>query len=113
MAMREVKAADQFKFVNQGATLKGILVSIEPKKVQGKNVNEYLFDLQDGGRATCLGLADLEKKIQSTHLGHRMEITFESKLKLPNQPAANSDMKIFKVMVDDEITPGYEHLQAA
>jgi hypothetical protein len=30
-----------------------------------------------------------------------------------NQKRGQSAMKIFKVLVDDKITPGYEHLQPA
>jgi hypothetical protein len=112
MAMQEVKAPEQFKFAKQGDTLRGILASIEPKIVQGKTVNEYMFDLERGDRATCLGLADLEKKIQPRHLGRRMEIRYEtddSSFQKPGQSA----MKVFKVLVDDKVADGYEHLQAA
>ncbi len=112
MTMKEVKAPQQFKFTKQGDSLKGILFSIEPKKVGDKIVNEYLFDLTGGERATCLGLADLEKKIHPVHLGHNMEIRYETD-DSSFQKQGQSPMKVFKVLVDDKIAPGYEHLQAA
>ena len=112
MAMQEVKAPEQFKFAKRGDTLRGILASIEPKTVQGKTVTEYLFDLGKGVRATCLGLADLEKKIQPKHLGHGMEIRYETDDTSFQKPG-QSAMKVFKVLVEDKITPGYEHLQPA
>ena len=111
MAMTERKAPDQFKFEKQGARLVGILTAIDQKEVGGKATMEYAFDLLNKDRVTCLGTADLDKKIRGTDVGFRLDILFENLQKLPNQQAGHSDMKIFKVLVNDKIEPGYEHLR--
>jgi hypothetical protein len=108
---QEVKAPAQFKFVKQGEELEGILVSIEPKEVNGKLVKEYMFVLETGDRVTCLGTNDLDKKIEPKHLGHWMRIRYESD-DSSFQKSGQSAMKVFKVGADmKSVAPGYEHLQ--
>jgi hypothetical protein len=110
--MQEVKAPDQFKFDKEGATLEGVFLSIEPKIVNEKQVNEYMFQLDNGERATCLGMADLDRKIEPKYLGHFMSIRYErddGSFQKPGQ----SKMKVFKVTVDKNIAPGFEHLKVA
>lgn len=109
---REVKAPEQFKFAKQGAELEGILISIEPKPVNDKIAKEYMFVLPNGDRLTCLGTNDLDKKIEPRHLGHFMKIKYETD-DTSFQKAGQSAMKVFKVLVDKNVAPGYEHLQAA
>jgi hypothetical protein len=107
---QEVKAPAQFKFAKQGDELEGILVSIEPKMVNSKPVNEYMFLLDNGERATCLGMADLDKKIDPMrHLGHALKIRYESD-DSSFQKKDQSPMKVFKVLADKNIAAGYEHL---
>ncbi len=108
----EVKAPDLFKFDKEGTMLEGIFISIEPKLVNNKQVNEYMFQLENGQRASFLGMADLEKKILPIHLGHFMSIRYERD-DGSFQKVGQSKMKVFKVMVDKNIAPGYEHLHAA
>jgi len=112
MAMQEVKAPEQFKFAKQGARLVGILVSIDQKTVGGKPTMEYTFDLLNKDRITCLGTADLDKKIQAKHLGHRMDILYETD-DASFQKAGQNAMKVFKVLYEPQAELGYEHLHAA
>lgn len=107
---QEVKAPEQYKFARLGAEIEGVLTSIEPKEVNGKIVKEYMFALDNGERVTCLGTNDLDKKIDPRHLGHGMKVKYEAD-DSSFQKAGQSAMKVFKVMVDKNIAPGYEHLQ--
>ena len=108
---QEVKAPDQFKFAKQGTELEGILISIDPKEVNGKLVKEYMFVLENGDRVTCLGTNDLNKKIEPKHLGHWMKIRYETD-DSSFQKSGQSAMKVFKVGADmKNVAPGYEHLQ--
>jgi hypothetical protein len=100
--MVEVKAAELFQFTKPGQVLEGYLRRIEPVVVKDKEAIEYLFENEDGIRCTCLGTADLNKKINPNHIGHWLLIRYESDQKLPNQQEGHSDMKIFKVMVSKE-----------
>ena len=113
--MHEVKDAELFQFTRLGQTLEGVLVSIEPVTLKGQAGKlKYFFEQPENKtRMSCLGVTDLNKKIQPGYLGYWIEIRYESDLKLPNQPAENSDMKIFNVSVAETIERGYEHLQAA
>lgn len=54
----------------QGQILSGILISIEPVTVKEKPAMEYMFRDEKGGRVTCLGTNDLDKKLQPVHIGH-------------------------------------------
>jgi hypothetical protein len=110
--MQEVKAPEQYKFSKLGATIEGVLTSIDQIEVNSKPTMEYMFTTENGDRITCLGTADLDKKIQPQHLGHFMTIRYESD-DASFQKAGQSAMKRFKVLADKNITPGFEHLQAA
>jgi hypothetical protein len=104
-----VKAPTLFKFVKQGDTIEGGLASIEPKEVNGKIVREFLFDLENGDRVTCLGTNDLDKKIQPKHIGHPVRIRYATD-DSSFQKAGQSAMKVFDVDVDmKNFWPGYEH----
>lgn len=107
---QEVKAPEQFKFAKQGSELEGILVSIEPKEVNGKIVKEYMFVLENGDRVTCLGTNDLDKKIEPKYLGHWMRIRYETD-DSSFQKSGQSAMKVFKVGAEKTVAPGYEYLQ--
>jgi hypothetical protein len=112
--MQEVKAPELFQFTKPGQILEGVLVSIEPVTVKGKQALEYMFEQPENKtRMSCLGTADLNKKIQPGFLGHWVTIRYENDQKLENQQASHSDMKIFKVLVGKDLETGYEHLQAA
>ena len=100
--MVEAKAAEQFKFEKIGQVLEGSLRRMEPIMVNGKEAIEYLFENEDGIRCTCLGTADLNKKINPNHIGHWLQIRYESDQRLPNQQEGHSDMKIFRVLVSKE-----------
>jgi hypothetical protein len=104
--MQEVKAPEQFQFTKQGQAVSGILISIEPTLVKGKEAIEYMFQGENGERFTCLGTADLNKKIHPGHVGHWLEIRYEnddSSFQKPGQSA----MKIFKVQVSKDKEPGF------
>ena len=104
--MQEVKAPEQFQFTKQGQTASGILLSIEPVPVKGKQAMEYLFQAEGGGRFTCLGTADLDKKINPQQIGHFVEIRYErddASFQKPGQSA----MKVFKVLVSKDKEPGF------
>lgn len=108
-----VKAPALFKFAKQGDTIEGGLSSIEPKEVNGKIVREFMFDLPNGDRVTCLGTNDLEKKIQAKHIGHPIRVRYTSDDD-SFQKAGQSAMKVFEVDVDmKNWWPGHEHLKAS
>src|ERR1035438_5286137 len=96
--MVEAKSPEQYKFTKIGATVEGILISIDQTQVNGKPTMEFMFQLENGDRLTCLGTADLDKKIQPVHIGHFMSIRYESD-DSSFQKAGQSAMKRFKVMV--------------
>jgi hypothetical protein len=111
--MQEVKAPELFQFTKPGQVLSGVLVSIEPVTVKGKQALEYMFEQPENGtRMTCLGTNDLNKKIQLAHLGHWLDICYERE-DASFQKQDQSAMKVFKVMVGKNSEPGYEHLKAA
>jgi hypothetical protein len=116
--MQEVKAPALFQFTKQGQQLSGIFISIEPETVTDKQTNQqkpvtaYYFAGENGDRVKCYATADLEKKLQPTHLGHWVEIRYETDMTEGQKPG-QSAMKVFKVLVGKNIEPGYEHLQAA
>ena len=101
--MVEVKASELLQFVKPGQALQGYLRRIEPVIIKGKDALEYLFENDEGFRVTCLGTADLNKKINPKMIDHWLEIRYERDEKLPNQQAEHSDMKIFKVLVSKEV----------
>jgi hypothetical protein len=104
--MQEAKAPEQFQFTKVGQTIEAKLISIEPVLVKGKEALEYLLEPQPGSRLTCLGTADLNKKIHPGHIDHWLVIRYErddSSFQKENQ----SPMKIFKVLVSKEKEPGY------
>ena len=112
--MIEVKAPELFQFTKPGQVLSGVYIAVEPVTVKGKSALEHMFEQPENKtRMSCLGTADLNKKLQAAHLGHWVDIRYESDQKLTNQPDDHSDMKIFKVLAGKTIDPGYEHLQAA
>lgn len=104
--MQEVKAPEQFQFSKQGQTVQGVLVSIEPVEIKGKVTKEYEFVRENGERFTCLDTADLGKKIHPGHIGHYMEIRYETD-DSSFQKQGQSPMKVFKVLVDKEKSPGF------
>jgi hypothetical protein len=99
--MVEVKAPEQFQFTKPGQVLEGFLRQIEPTMIKGKEAIEYLFENEDGVRVTCLGTADLNKKINPNHIGHWIQIRYE-KDDSSFQKEGQSPMKIFKVLVSKE-----------
>lgn len=99
--MVEVKAPELFQFTKPGQTLEGVLISIEPVPVKGKEAMEYLFANGEGIRMTCLGTADLNKKINPGHIGHWLQIRYEAD-DSSFQKAGQSAMKVFKVLVSKD-----------
>jgi hypothetical protein len=104
--MQEVKAPEQFQFTKIGQTAGGILISIEPTLVRGKEALEYLFQAEGGGRFTCLGTNDLNKKLHPGHIGHMVEIRYASDDTSFQKPG-QSPMKVFSVLVAKEKEAGY------
>lgn len=104
--MQEVKAPEQFQFTKLGQVAEGVLISIEPTMVKGKPAIEYLFQTDGGGRFTCLGTADLNKKINPNHIGYFGEIRYESDDTSFTKPGQNA-MKVFKVKFNTEKEPGF------
>jgi hypothetical protein len=102
----ELKAPEQFTFSKQGQTAEGVLLSIEPVMVKGKQAIEYLFQTDGDGRFTCLGTADLDKKINPTHIGYFLQIRYERDDSSFTKPGQNA-MKIFKVVPAKEKEPGF------
>jgi hypothetical protein len=104
--MQEVKAPEQFQFTKQGQIASGILLSIEPVAVKGKQAMEYLFQADGGGRFTCLGTNDLDKKLHPGQIGHFVEIRYETDDASFQKPGQNP-MKVFKVQVSREKESGF------
>ena len=100
----EVKAPEQFQFTKQGEMAVGILLSIEPVEIKGKQAIEYMFARVNGDRFTCLGTNDLNKKIQPGHIGHLMRIRYEADDN-SFQKQGQNPMKVFKVSVKAEKEP--------
>lgn len=104
--MQEAKAPEMFKFTKVGQEVEGVLISIEPTRVNDKDAIEYMLQNERKARITFLGTNDLNKKIQAAHIGHWMTIRYEnddSSFQRPGQSPA----KIFKVLVASEREPGF------
>jgi len=104
--MVERKAPELFQFSKQGQSITGVLLSVEPTEVKGKQAIEYLFAGENRERFTMLGTADLNKKIRPEDIGHLVEIRYErddTSFQKPGQSA----MKVFKVSVSEEREPGF------
>ena len=99
--MVEVKSPELFQFTKQGQVLEGKLISIEPVLVKGKQAIEYLLANDEGVRMTCLGTADLNKKINPDHIGHWIQVRYERD-DSSFQKEGQSAMKVFKVLVSKE-----------
>jgi len=99
--MVEVKAPELIQFTKPGQAIEGFLRRIEPTLIKGKETLEYLFENEDGFRCTCLGTADLNKKINPNHIGHWLQIRYERDDD-SFQKAGQSAMKVFKVLVSKE-----------
>src|ERR1035437_3166828 len=110
--MQEVKAPELFQFTKPGQTLSGVLVAIEPVTVKEKQAIEYMFVQENGERASCLGTNDLNKKITPLNIAHWMDVRYERD-DTSFQKTGQSPMKIFKVLADKNVAPGYEHLKAS
>lgn len=104
--MEEVKAPAQFQFSKVGQIAEGILLSIEPATVKGKEAMEYMFQAENGNRFTLLGTNDLNKKLHPGHIGHMVEIRYESDDTSFQKPG-QSAMKVFRVSVSKEKEPGF------
>lgn len=102
----ELKAPEQFQFTKVGQSVQGVLVSIEPTLVKGKEALEYLFQTDQGTRFTCLGTSDLNKKLHPGLVGYFIDIRYErddASFQKPGQSA----MKILKVVPAKQKEPGF------
>lgn len=105
--MQEVKAPELFQFTKAGQTLGGILISIEPVEIKGKQAIEYMFAQgENGQRITCLGTNDLNKKLHPGMIGHWIDIRYERD-DASFQKDGQNPMKVFKVLVSKEKEPGF------
>lgn len=104
--MQEVKAPELFQFNKMGQVIEGVLLSIEPVTVKGKEAIEYMLGGETGARVTFLGTADLNKKLQPVHIGHFLSIRYESD-NSDFQKEGQSAMRIFRVSVSKEKEPGF------
>lgn len=95
----EIKSPEQFQFTNVGQTIEGVLLSLEPVEIKGKQTVEFLFRLEDGDRITCLETADLRKKILAENVGYPHQVRYERD-DASFQKQGQSAMKVFKVLVD-------------
>jgi|SRR5579871_3299362 hypothetical protein len=105
--MQEVKAPEMFQFTQSGQSIRGVLVSIEPTTVKGKDAIEYMFINETGTRFTCLGTADLNKKIHPGLIGHWLDIRYESDDSSFQKPGQTA-MKVFKVLASKEREEGFD-----
>jgi hypothetical protein len=107
--MQEVKAPEQFQFTKQGQVLAGVLIRIEPTVIKGKDAIEYMLEGENRQRMTCLGTADLNKKINPGHIGHWLEIRYATD-DSSFQKEGQSPMRVFEVKASKEREPGFEAL---
>lgn len=103
---QELRAPEQFMFTKQGQFAEGVLLSIEPVTVKGKQAVEYLFQTDGGGRFTCLGTADLDKKITPNHIGYFLQIRYERDDDSFTKPGQNP-MKVFRIVPAKEKEAGF------
>lgn len=102
--MTEVKAPEMFQFTKEGQVVEGVLITIEPTTVKGKEAIEYLLENEKHERITFLGTADLNKKINPGHIGHWLAVRYES-TDSSFQKEGQSPMKVFKVLVSENKAP--------
>jgi hypothetical protein len=100
-AMVEIKAPEMFQFTKQGQTISGVLISIDPVQIKDKDAIEYMVQDDRGLRSTFLGTADLNKKIHPGHIGHWLEVRYETD-DSSFQKTGQSAMKVFRVQASKE-----------
>jgi hypothetical protein len=104
--MVEIKAPVQFQFAKINQMAVGVLISIEPVVIKGKEALEYLFRTEDGAKFTCLGTNDLNKKLGPELIGCKVEITYlsdDTSFQKPGQSPA----KVFRVRASKDKEPGF------
>ena len=104
--MIDVKAPEQIQFNKAGQMVEGVLVSIEPVEIKGKQTVEYLFEGENRQRFTFLETADLRKKIHPGHIGHWLIVRYESD-DSSFQKEGQSAMKKFRVQASEGKAPGF------
>ena len=114
----EVKSPVLWQWTRQGQVFEGTFASIEVENLNDqttreiKHVEAYYFDMPSGDRCKIRETADLKQKLTAKLLGYKLRIRYESD-NTESQKQGQSAMKVFKVQQSKNITPGYEHLQAA
>ena len=104
--MQEIKAPEMFQFTRPGQIISGVLVSIEPTTVKGKDAIEYLLQGENNVRLTFLGTADLNKTLHPGLIGHWLDIRYEND-DSSFQKEGQSPMKRFKVSASKDKEPGF------
>ena len=69
-------APDLWTFDKDHTILTGRLRSMAPIDIKGKRVVQLLFQVDSTHQVKCLGTYDLLQKINSTHIGCLMRITY-------------------------------------
>lgn len=103
--MVEVKAPEQFSFSDRNRTLGGVLIAIDQVTVKGKPTQQYTLRDEDGLRWTFLATYDLQRKIESGHVGYFLVITYEGEDRTVE--TQGSPLRKFKVQVSREKEPGF------
>ena len=104
--MQEIKEPEMFQFNKPGQVIGGVLISIEPTLVKGKEAAEYIVQGENNVRLRFLETADLKKKIHPGLIGHWLEIRYERDDTSFTKEGQNA-MKLFKVSASKEKEPGF------
>jgi hypothetical protein len=109
--MIDVKAPEQFSFNDQHRTLSGVLIDIDQVMVKPKDGSpakptmQYILQDEEKQRFTFLGTYDLTRKIQPSHIGHWMTITYEGED--ATVQTQGSPLRKFRVQVSKDKEPGF------
>jgi hypothetical protein len=103
--MQTVSAPEMFQFTDEHRTISGVFIDIAEVAIKGKQTIQYTLQAEDRRRFTFLATYDLQRKIQASHAGHWMTITYEGED--PSVQTQGSPLRKFKVQVSKEKEPGF------
>ena len=72
----EILAPEMFTFTKPGEVIVGCLLSIDSVTIKGKTVPQYLLRTEDNRRFQILATYDLGRKIERSHIGRSVKITY-------------------------------------
>ena len=91
----QANAPELWQWEKPGAVLTGFLRSIAPVALKGKQVTQLLFQVDSTHQIKCLATYDLLQKINRSHIGTAMRITYLGEDE--NVKRGENAMKVFDV----------------